>query len=252
MRHNGIVMKCNWHGDVIKMDTFGVRLSFFIEGKGSRGKVMRQKFLLWPVLCPDSGAKFPSASSYQGSGLQPQTSYLRSAGCSRRERWAENQGSRVQVAQLPPLWSLEALGGERQPGDGMPGVRAAPTLASSLMGPAGMASAQSCSSRLRLWLRVWGAASLPDHLFPISWFISLHCSTFLGAWKFFFFISSSSVSFSQALSTCPWKNVVKFEMALILEKWLFLIYAMPIFKKVLKAPRVWHVLNMKLKNKKLT
>lgn len=179
--------------------------------------------------------------------LEEKPFYLRSAGPFRRKRWAENQDLRVQAAQLPPLWSLEVLAGEHQPGDGMSDIRTALTLASSLMGPASTASAQSCSSHLTLASCL--GSSHPQWS-PVSYFLIYFSWLFhfLGC-NFFFFISSSSISFSQVLSTCPWKNVVKFEMALTLEKWLFLIYAMPIFKKVLKALRIWHVLNMKLKNK---
>lgn len=166
------------------MDTFSLRLSFFIEGKGSQGKVMRWKFLLFYVHVQGLSSPVPEAARGVVSSHSPYTlGQLDALG----GRWAENQGSRVQVAQLPPLWSLEAPGGEHQPGDGIPGVRAAPTLERSLMGPAGMVSAQSCSWGLRHWLRAWRAASLTDHLFLISWFISLECSTFLGEWKFFLY-----------------------------------------------------------------
>lgn len=51
-------------------------------------------------------------------------------------------------------------------------------------------------------------------------------------------MNSLPVSFSWILSTCPRKNRVKSEMALILEKWLFLICVMPFRKK--KNPQSSH------------
>lgn len=71
MRHNGRVMKCNWHGYVINMDTFCLRLSFFMEGKGSWGKVMGRKLLLWPVLCPGSGLSSPVPAAPREAGSRP-------------------------------------------------------------------------------------------------------------------------------------------------------------------------------------
>lgn len=108
MRHNGIVMKCNWHGYVIKTGTFCLRLSFFIEGKGSRGKVMRRKFLLWPALCPDSGLSSPVPAAARGavSSPSPLTLDQLDALGGRGELRTRAQGSKWLSYPHSRLWKL--------------------------------------------------------------------------------------------------------------------------------------------------
>lgn len=76
----------------------------------------------------------PAAAQWAVSRHSPHT--LPSAGCSRREGSAESQALEGPsgITAHSDLWKL--LGPELQPGADLPGVRAAPALASSIRGPA--------------------------------------------------------------------------------------------------------------------
>ena len=123
---------------------------------------------------------------------------LTSAGCSRREGLAESQGLEGPsgVSAHSDLWKL--LGTELQPGAVTPRVRAAPTLASSVMGPAWPGvSTQRLLKRGTSALGCWEQPPVCYFSIYFSWLFH-----FLGSSKvvysYFFFINFAPVSFSQA------------------------------------------------------
>lgn len=125
-----------------------------------------------------------------------------------------------------------------------------------------MASAWNCSSNLSLWLQGTElraiAASLPMVcLLFLDVFLdsSLECSTFLGAETIFSLLALHQFLFPSYVPLAPGKTEWKFEMTLILEKWLLTSDLGHAYfekkKKILKALRYDTCTECEAKKRKL-